>query len=221
MSIRAVVFDCDGTLLDSERVYMGTWHTLAKKLGYVIPEQLLLDTRGKSDEVGKQMFLEVMGKDFPYQMFKDIRQNMNEEAIYATPKEQLIKPGVERLIQWLKEHEIKIAVASAKTCKITSEHLKHADLFDMADVVLGKDLVKYTKPAPDTFLKASELLGVSQEECVVVGDTIADVRAAHAAGMKMFFVPDLVKADEEIKEKSFAVLHQIDELIEFIETDKI
>ena len=221
MCIRAVIFDCDGTLLDSERIYMGTWKTLGKKLGYQIPEQLLLETRGKSDEVGKRLFLEVMGEDFPYQMFKDIRRDMNEVAVSTTPKEKLIKPGVERLLQWLKEHEMKIAVASAKSYQMTSDHLKYAELYEMADVVLGKDMVEHIKPAPDVFLKAAEILGVSSEECVVVGDTLSDVRAAEAAGMKMFFVPDLVAVDEEIEEKSFAILNQIDELIEILDKGKM
>lgn len=217
MCIRAVIFDCDGTLLDSERIYMSTWNTLGKRLGYEIPEQLLLETRGKSDEEGKRLFAEVMGEDFPYQMFKDVRRDMNEVAVSATPKEKLIKPGVERLFQWLKEHGMKIAVASAKTYKMTSDHLKYAELYEQIDVVLGKDMVEHIKPAPDVFLKAAEKLGVSSEECIVVGDTHSDVRAAFAAGMKMVFVPDLIPVDEEIEEKSFKILNQIDELIEILE----
>lgn len=217
MNIKAVIFDCDGTLLDTERIYMSTWFILGEKYGYEIPEEMLAKTRGRSGDAARKIIFDYMGEDFPLQMFNDIRATMNEEVFYETPREQLIKPGVLRLVEWLKEHGIKIAVASARRYESTSNHLKHVGLFDMAEVVLGRDLVENSKPAPDLFLKAAEKMGVTSEECIVVGDTPADLRAANAAGMKMAFVPDSIPADKEIEEKAYVVLNQVDELIEAIQ----
>lgn len=219
MDIKAVIFDCDGTLLDTERIYMSTWSIVGERYGYEISEEMLAKTRGRSGDAAKKIILDYMGEEFPLQMFNDIRATMNEEVFYQTPREQLIKPGVLKLFEWLKEQGIKIGVASARRYEKTSEHLKHTGLFDKAEVVLGRDLVENSKPAPDLFLKAAEVMGVTSEECIVVGDTPADLNAACAAGMKMAFVPDSISADEEIKKKAYVILNQIDELIGVIKVN--
>lgn len=215
--IKAVIFDCDGTLLNSERIYMSTWNMVANPMGYVVPEDLLLATRGKSGTVGRKMFIETMGDEFPIDEISAKRRVMNEDVFYATSPEEIVKPGVWELIHWLKKHNFKIAVASAKSIQMTSDHLRYAGLYDCADVILGRDHVVHNKPAPDLFLKAMELLGVTKEECFVCGDTPSDVEAAHAAGIRMVFIPDLVPASADIRKKAYQILAQINELIPIIE----
>lgn len=210
-NIKAIIFDCDGTLLDSERIYMGTWETVAKPMGYDVPMEILLDNRGKGKEYGRANLLRVMGDDFPLEEINRIREIANEEAFYAA--ENIVKPGVIELLDWMKENGILAAVASARSKKITSEHLQHGGLLEYFDVVVGGDMVKRNKPDPDSFLMAAKLLGVPASECLVIGDTKSDMKAAQVSGMKRAFVPDLINVDDEVIEMSSVVLQRIDEII--------
>lgn len=209
--IKAIIFDCDGTLLDSERIYLSTWELVAKPMGYEVPMEVLLDNRGKGNDYCRANLLRVMGEDFPIDEIYKKRREMNELVFMAT--ENVVKEGVKELLQWMKKHHIVGAVASAKTYKMTAEHLIHAKIFECFDAVIGGDMVEHNKPEPDSFLKAAELLGVSANECMVVGDTLSDMQAAKAAGMKAVFVPDLVKANDEIRELADLVVNRIDDII--------
>lgn len=215
-TIKAVIFDCDGTLLDTENIYVSTWYSVCKEYGYELSEKLIKETRGKSGSVAVKLFYDYMGDDFPLEKINEKRAVLNEEIFYNTPVEKILKPGVCRLFGWLEEQGIKISVASGRRYEVTSEHLKYAGLFERADIVIGRDLVKNNKPAPDMFVKAAELMGVSCEECLVVGDTISDYKAAQGAGMRMAYVPDMFPADEEIAKGTIAVLKQIDQVIEIV-----
>ena len=215
-TIKAVIFDCDGTLLDTENIYVSTWYSVCEEYGYELPEKLIKETRGKSGTEAIKLFYNYLGEDFPLERINEKRAILNEEIFYNTPVEKILKPGVCRLFGWLEEQGIKIAVASGRRYEITSEHLKYAGLFDRVNIVIGRDLVKNNKPEPDMFIKAAEFMGVSCKECLVVGDTISDYKAAQAAGMRIAFVPDMFPADEEIAEGAFAVLKQIDQVIEVV-----
>lgn len=212
--IKAIIFDCDGTLLDSERIYLSTWDMIAKPMGYDVPMEVLLDNRGKSKAYARQNLLKAMGENFPIDEINEKRYILNEELFLQT--EKVIKPGVKELMTWLKEHQIRTAVASAKTWEMTSNHLKHANIFEEFDVVIGGDMVKRNKPEPDSFLKAAEMLGVKSEECLVMGDTPSDMLAAKAAGMKAAFVPDLIEADDEIIRLADFRLKRIDDIISYL-----
>lgn len=212
--IKAIIFDCDGTLLDTERIYMGTWSTVAKEMGYDIPQEVLTDTRGKSGAYIRQRFYGALGDDFPFEEIDKIRMPLNEKIFYE--REDVVKPGVEILLRWCKENNIKLAVASAKHIQITSDHLKHGKIYEQFDAVLGGNMVTKNKPEPDLFLKAAQILGVPSENCIVMGDASADMKAAKAAGMKAFFIPDLVPVDEEIESVAEKILNRIDEVIPYI-----
>lgn len=218
MSIKAVIFDCDGTLLDSERISLSTWSIMGKEMGFEVPMEVLLENRGKSKEYCKKNILRVMGEDFPFDEIR-AKKDIVTEKIFCE-SENVIKPGVVRLLKWMHENHIMTAVASVRTTEVTTKHLKHAGIYEMFDIVWGGEKVKRNKPEPDLFLKIAEELGVTSEECFVVGDSHSDVGAAYSAKMKMAFVPDLIPVNKEIEEKSYVILKQIDELIEVLENEK-
>jgi DNA helicase-2/ATP-dependent DNA helicase PcrA len=187
-------------------------------MGYTVPIEVLLDNRGKGTEYCRANLLRAMGEDFPLDEIYKQRKILNEQVFMAT--ENVVKEGVETLLSWMKEHQILAAVASAKPCNMTSEHLEHAKLLEQFEVIIGGDMVENNKPEPDSFLKAAEMIGVSSKNCLVIGDTLSDMMAAKAAGMKAAFVPDLVEADKAIRELADVVLDRIDKIIDIIETKK-
>ena len=185
---KAVIFDVDGTLLDTERIYMQAWKEAAAELGYVMPNSVLQKTRAVNTKDAARIFEAEIGNGFAYAQTRPIRVRIAEEIIAR--ESPILKPGVLQLLDYLEEKGIQLAVASSTNTQATKAHLAASKILDRFDAVVGGDQIVHGKPHPDIFLKAAELLGVAPEACIVVEDSPAGIRAGHAAGMKTVLVPD-------------------------------
>lgn len=215
--MKAIIFDVDGTLLDTEKLYMQAWREAGAVFGYKVTEEALLRTRAVNSAVAEKVFQETVAKDFPYGTVRKERIRIAEKLIAETPTETLVMPGARQVLQEMRKRGVPMAVASSTPYEKTVAHLRHAELADFFDAVVCGDMVEKGKPEPDVFLKAAELLGVSAEDCLVVGDTPADVLAGTAAGMQVALIPDQVPANEETKEKSRWILDSIRQLSRHLE----
>ena len=214
--VKAIIFDVDGTLLDTERIYMEAWRKAGRMFGVSINEDVLLRTRAIPSSVGRKIFEESLGPDFDYDKVQPERVRIAEELIARTPADALCLPGVRNVLRKLKEYGVPMAVASSTSKQKTVAHLAHAGLLHYFGAIVGGDMVERGKPNPDIFWKAADGLGMAYEHCLVVGDTPADVNAATAAGMPVILVPDQVPATAETKEKAKCVLTQIDQLLDLL-----
>ena len=214
--IKAVIFDVDGTLLDTERIYMKAWKEAAAEAGYVMPDVVLQKTRAVNTKDAARIFEEEIGNGFSYQAVRPIRVRIAEEIIKR--ESPILKPGVLELLAFLEEKGIRLSVASSTNRQGTREHLAESRILDRFEVVVGGDMVTNGKPHPDIFLKAAEALGAAPEECIVVEDSPAGIRAAHAAGMKAVLVPDQATITQEIIDMADLVLNSLLEMPTYLKT---
>ena len=213
MKYSAVIFDMDGVIFDSERVYMECCIKAAEKFGAENVEEVVRKCIGVTNEMTMQILREFFGADFPVDDYWKASIGYfwdfyNEHG--ALP----MKKGVVEALTYLKEKGYPLAIASSTKTETVTKQLTDAGIVDFFTLIVGGNMVSRSKPAPDIFLKATELLKVEPGECLVIEDSYNGIKAAYAAGIPVVMVPDLLPPTEEMKEKTVAILPSLLSLVE-------
>ena len=196
----AVVFDMDGVIFDSERLVLECWDEVARKYGIPNMEPVCLKCTGLTVTASRDVMKAHYGEDFPYDKYKE-EQAKNYHAKYDNGRLPM-KPGIRELLISLKEKGYQIAIASSTRTKLVEKQIEDAGLREYFDVIVGGDMVEKSKPEPDIFLKAAQLLNVQPEKVYVIEDSYNGIRAAFTGGMIPIMVPDMLEPDDEMKEKA-------------------
>ena len=213
---KAVVFDMDGVLLDTEKIYRMHWKKAGATFGKSESEMdrvCRLIAGGTTDHT-KQVFAEEFGEEFPYMECRELTYRMMEEYIADNGIE--LKPGVLEMLGHLKENRLKIAVATSTKQEIAEERLKMTGIYDYFDQLVYSNMVSRGKPNPDIYLKACEMLKVAPEDAIGVEDSINGVKACHAAGLYTVMVIDLIKPDRDIFPYCNQIYGSMKEMLELI-----
>jgi HAD superfamily hydrolase (TIGR01509 family) len=199
---RAVVFDMDGLLLDTEVIYREVMAIACSELGHDMAVEIHSRLIGVPKDRGAQILLGHFGPDFPVATFHE-----RSTAAFAARCECAVpvKNGALELLQKLHRCRIPAAVATSTHRKAALNHLEKAGLLDFLTTVVTRDDVEHGKPHPESFLTAARRLEVDPQACWALEDSHNGVRAAHAAGMATIMIPDLLKPTEEISELCVAV----------------
>ena len=202
--IRAVIFDMDGTIFDTETVLLRVWEQLVE--AGMIPAdifELLPGMVGKIRSAIHQDLLAHYGKDFPLEELYRTRAEMIERELDRNGVP--LKPGVPQVFEALREKGLRTAIATSTSAGSVADYMRRTGLAPYFDTIVTGDRVTNGKPAPDIFLLAARELGCRPEECLVVEDSHNGVRAGAAAGMRVVMIPDVQKATEEFCRLSFRV----------------
>lgn len=201
----SVIFDMDGTLLDTQRICMPAWDWAG--------EQQCFENMGRhipavcgTNEIGWKGFLRENYPTLDVEKFSsDARDYIIEHLVVK------YMPGAEQLLEFLKSKGVKLALASGSSHQSINHHLDKVGGAHYFDVMIGGTDVQNGKPDPDIFLLAAEKLGVNPKDCYVIEDSANGVRAGYAAGMKCVGIPDIVQFGEETKAlltKEFASMYE-------------
>jgi len=188
MNIEAIIFDLDGTLIDS----MGIWHTIDKdfllKRGINVPDDLFQDV----DEGNS--FYEIaryFKKKFSLpESIDEIMREWVEMSIDYYKNSISLKSGVLDLLKLCKNKNIKMGIGTSNNDLLTNIVLKANNIQEYFQAIVTGDTIKNGKPFPEVFLKTAEILKVQPERCLVIEDVLVGIKAAKNAGMKVFMIYD-------------------------------
>lgn len=214
-SFKAVVFDMDGVIFDSERAVMECWMILADKYGLPNMERPYRACIGVNDASTRRIMLDEYGEDFPYEKYSREASTMYHEK-YDGGRLPM-KKGVFELLEFLHGHGIRVALASSTKRTTVVNQLRDAGILKFFEVIVTGDMVERSKPFPDIFLKACEELGEKPSDCYAIEDSYNGIRSAHAGGLHPIMVPDLLPADEEMRNLAEAVISDLCEVEKYFE----
>lgn len=213
--IQAVIFDMDGLMFDTERLWDTLWEPACQALGMAMPEDLDAFFAGGRGLAGTKL------NEHIQKFFPQIDPQVIVEKVWELAEERFgqgvpCKPGLEELLKTLEEKKIPRIVASSSPRALILKNLETTGMNRYFEqVVCGAD-VRFSKPAPDIFLEAARRLGVDIHECLVLEDSFNGVRAGHAAGAVTVMVPDIAQPDEEIRtlyNRCCKDLHEVRQLL--------
>ena len=211
--ISAVIFDMDGVIFDSERIFLECCIEVGKRYKLERVEEVCRLCIGTTSKMTEQILMNEYGPDFQLDRFRGDTNELFWKR-YDEAGQLPVLTGVELLLKKLKDLKYPLALASSTKSEVVKRQLKDAGLLDYFDIVIGGEQVSRSKPDPDIFLSAAEALKAAPEECLVIEDSHNGIRAAEAAGMIPVMVPDLLPATEEMKEKAWKILPSLVEVAE-------
>lgn len=218
MKYKAVVFDMDGVIFDSERLVLSGWERAAKSYGLEGVGEVFLKCIGTNAVETKKIFLAHYGEAFPYDEFRKVGSAYFHEQC----KDDLVpmKPGVAEILRYLNDAGYLVGLASSTRYEFVYREIKAAGLLPYFRNLTCGDMLKKSKPEPDIFLMACDSLGVRPEEAIAIEDSYNGIRAAYRAGMFPVMVPDLVMPDEEIRGIAGAVFENLTEVQNWIQNSR-
>ena len=189
------IFDMDGTLLDTERVYWNNWLKTADEFGVERNEKLPAAMSGSN----LKSVPDIMKNFYPEVDAMKYVERVIERAKAEFEKNLVVKNGVVEILEYFSSEKIPMAVASSSRIDTIEKHLQRTGLAKYFSAFVSGDQVENGKPAPDIFLKAAEKINIPANDCYIFEDSFNGIRAAATSGGAAILIIDCVQPTEEIK----------------------
>lgn len=195
-NIRGAIFDMDGLLIDTEKLYLKYWKQAAAEYGYTMLDEHVFAIRSLARKYSIPKLKGIFGDEFPTEDIRKRRTELINEDIEKNGIQ--VKKGMRELLSFLKENNIRTAVATATNRERTTLYLRKINAENLFDSIICGDMVENGKPQPDIYITAAKCLELPANMCAAFEDSPNGIKSAYAAGCKAIMIPDLTQPDDEI-----------------------
>lgn len=213
-TVKAVIFDMDGLLLDTEKLLIRFWMEAANEAGFPMTREHALSIRSLHKSFAVPYLQGLFGEGFDYFKIRARRMELIRDYLSENPLE--LKKGAAELLTYLNGNGFMTAVATATDYERTRDYLTRVGIFDRFDRIVCATMVERGKPAPDIYIYAAEQLGLEPRECMALEDSPNGVKSAAGAGCRTVMIPDLTEPDEELDGVEFETVKDLDDVIELL-----
>lgn len=214
LPIRGVLFDMDGLVLDSEKLYARFWAEAANVYGFSMSYRQALGMRALNPQAGREQIRSYFGPEADYRQIRVKRMELMEAFIAENGVE--CKPGIHELLDHLRSFGILTAITSSSPLDRIHRHLAPHGLDVRFDALCSGHDVAQGKPAPDIYLHGAASLGLEPGECLALEDSPAGIESASRAGCLSVIIPDLDQPDELTLSRCFAKADSLTDVISLL-----
>ncbi len=211
------IFDMDGVLVDTERIFMENMAILSKKEGYNIAQEDLLNIIGKSNSDADKYMKSIYGEHFDF-----IKLGFKIDELFILKAKQSLIPlklGVIEILEFLKKNNKKIALASSSNLDKIKAILHSVNIYDYFDFIISGESLKESKPNPEIFKKVIEYFNVKADKSIVFEDSLNGLKASKSLGSFTIFIPDIVGINDENIKYYDRVYNSLFEVLESLENN--
>ena len=214
---RGAIFDMDGTLFDTEKLYRQAWIETADTFGVERKPEIAAEMSGGSVEkilvTIPQFFPEIDANEYFLRVVKRVRKEIEEKLE--------IKQGVVEILNFFKENKIPMAIASSSATEDILKNIQRTGISQFFNEIVGGDQIQNGKPAPDIFILAAKKINLQPEDCYVFEDSANGIRAAHAANCVPIMVIDQTPPLPDIREICAGIFNSMDDALAAIKRNEI
>lgn len=214
-SIRGVLFDMDGVILDSEKLYAKFWAAGCEYYGYHMTYPQALGMRSLDAQAGQEYLSSLFGSDISYPLVRSKRIELMDEYVEKNGIEA--KPGIFELLDYLAARQIPYAITTASPKDRIRCHLSQLGLYERFNHICTAHEVPHGKPAPDIYLLGAKTIGIPPQYCLALEDSYTGILSAHRAGCLPTIVPDLDQPGENILSIAYAKADSLTDVVDLLE----
>ena len=207
---KLAIFDVDGTLIDSESIYVKAALLNNKINNYNVPLNVIMNTIGRNRESVRQVVTDSQTKDFDYDTYRSkLMEIYNQDRL-------TLKKGAINILEYCKNHNILSAIATSTYKEKQLRILNKLDLIKYFDYMVFGDEIKNSKPAPDIYLDVYNHYNFKKEDILIFEDSRNGILSAHNAGIKVVYIKDVVDVEKEVVDLAYKSIKDLDEGIKLL-----
>ena len=207
---KLAIFDVDGTLIDSESIYVKAALLNNKINNYNVPLNVIMNTIGRNRESVRQVVTDSQTKDFDYDTYRSkLMEIYNQDRL-------TLKKGAINILEYCKNHNILSAIATSTYKEKQLRILTQLDIAKYFDYMVFGDEIKNSKPAPDIYLNVYNHYNFKKEDILIFEDSRNGILSAHNAGIKVIYIKDVVDVEKEVVDLAYKSIKDLDEGIKLL-----